>query len=196
LGAKIDSEDKRFTTRFALFHAIKTNERNTDPLLDVNVLTGARYVRGLEMDVAGRLTPKWEAFGSFAWMPDAKVTKAAPCPATGQCSQATAGERVGDRPALIPLYSGTVWTTYQVTSQWRLGGGLTLRGPQKPTRSEFEVPAFVVGDLMAEYAYSEALTLKLNISNVTNKLYADQLYPGHYVPGAGRLTQLTASMRF
>ncbi len=196
LGAKIDSADKRFTTRLALFHAIKKNERNTDPLLPVNVLTGERYVRGFEIDVSGRLTPQWEVFGSFAWMPDAKVTKAAPCPATGQCVQATAGERVGDRPALIPQYSGTLWNTYQINSQWRVGGGLTFRGKQKPTRSEFDVQPFVVGDLMAEYTHSDALSFKLNVSNVTNKLYADQLYPGHYIPGAGRLTQLTASYKF
>ena len=196
LGAKLDSADKRFTTRLALYRATKKNERNTDPLLPVVTLTGSRYVSGLEIDVAGRLTPKWEVFGSFTWMPDAKVSKAAPCPATGSCSQATAGERVGDRPALTPVHSGSAWTTYQVTSQWRVGGGLTFRGRQTPTRSEFEVPSFVVGDLMAEYAYSDALTIKANMSNVTNKLYADQLYPGHYIPGAGRLTQVTASYKF
>ena len=196
LGAKLDSADKRFTTRLALFRATKKNERNTDPLLPVVTLTGSRYVSGLEIDVAGRLTPKWEVFGSFTWMPDAKVSKAAPCPATGSCSQATAGERVGDRPALTPVHSGSAWTTYQVSSQWRLGGGVTFRGRQTPTRSEFEVRSFVVGDLMAEYAYSDALTIKANMSNVTNKLYADALYPGHYIPGAGRLTQITASYKF
>ncbi|MCB2041498.1 MAG: TonB-dependent receptor, partial [Rhodoferax sp.] len=31
LGAKIDSADKRFSTRLALFRSTKTNERNTDP---------------------------------------------------------------------------------------------------------------------------------------------------------------------
>ena len=196
LGAKLDSADKRFTTRLALFRATKKNERNTDPLLPVVTLTGSRYVSGLEIDVAGRLTPKWEVFGSFTWMPDAKVSKAAPCPATGSCSQATAGERVGDRPALTPVHSGSAWTTYQVSSQWRVGGGVTFRGRQTPTRSEFEVRSFVVGDLMAEYAYSDALTIKANMSNVTNKLYADALYPGHYIPGAGRLTQVTASYKF
>ncbi len=196
LGAKLDSADKRFTTRLALYRATKKNERNTDPLLPVVTLTGSRYVSGLEIDVAGRLTPKWEVFGSFTWMPDAKVSKAAPCPATGSCSQATAGERVGDRPALTPVHSGSAWTTYQVSSQWRVGGGVTFRGRQTPTRSEFEVRSFVVGDLMAEYAYSDALTIKANMSNVTNNLYADALYPGHYIPGAGRLTQITASYKF
>ncbi|OYU12728.1 MAG: TonB-dependent siderophore receptor [Comamonadaceae bacterium PBBC1] len=196
LGAKLDSADKRFTTRLALFRATKKNERNTDPLLPVVTLTGSRYASGLEIDVAGRLTPKWEVFGSFTWMPDAKVSQAAPCPATGTCTQGAAGERVGDRPALTPVHSGSAWTTYQINSQWRVGGGLTFRGRQTPTRAAFEVPSFVVGDVMAEYAYSDALSFKANVSNVTNKLYADQLYPGHYIPGAGRLTQITASYKF
>lgn len=196
LGAKLDSADKRFTTRLALFRATKKNERNTDPLLPVVTLTGSRYVSGIEIDMAGRLTPKWEVFGSFTWMPDAKVSKAAPCPATGACSQGAAGERVGDRPALTPVHSGSAWTTVQLTSQWRVGGGVTFRGRQTPTRSEFEVRSFVVADLMAEYAYSDALTFKANMSNVSNKLYADALYPGHYIPGAGRLTQVTASYKF
>jgi len=196
IGARLDSADKRFSTRLALFHAIKKNERNTDPLLPVNVLTGERYVRGFEIDVAGRLTPQWEVFGSLAWMPSAKVSKAAPCPATGACSQNTPGERLGERPSLIPKYSGTLWNTYQINRQWRVGGGLTFRGEQNPTRAVFTVPAFVVADLMAEYNHSDALTFKLNVSNVGNKLYADMLYPAHYVPGAGRLTQLTASYRF
>ncbi len=196
LGAKLDSADKRFSTRLALFHSIKKNERNTDPLVAVNVLSGERYVRGIETDFAGRLTPQWEVFASYTWMPDAKVTQAAPCPTTGQCSQNTPGDRVGDRPTLLPKYTGSLWNTYQLNSQWRVGAGLTFRGKQKPLRNNFEVPAFVVGDVMAEYVHDDALSLKLNVSNVTNKLYADQLYAGHYIPGAGRLTQLTASYKF
>ena len=39
-------------------------------------------------------------------------------------------------------------------------------------------------------------TYKLNISNPTNKLYADALYSGHYVPGAGRIVTLTGTYAF
>ncbi len=49
---------------------------------------------------------------------------------------------------------------------------------------------------MAEYTLSDALRLQLNINNVTNKLYADALYSGHYVPGAPRSVQLSLSARF
>ncbi|MFM7025549.1 MAG: TonB-dependent receptor [Limnohabitans sp.] len=212
LGAKLDSADKQWTTRLALFRSTKLNERNTDPDRTVPAPTatnpnattalistaGKRHVAGFEMDITGRLTPKWEIYGSYMWMPIAKVDRAAACPpAPAQCAQAAPGEREGDRPALTPVHSGTVWSTYQVTPKLRLGGGLNFRGKQTPTRAEFNVPSYVTADLMAEYRFDfDKLVLKANLSNVTNKLYADQLYPAHYVPGAGRMFQLTASMKF
>ena len=40
------------------------------------------------------------------------------------------------------------------------------------------------------------LTFKLNLTNVTDKYYADALYRGHYIAGAGRLIQGTAVVSF
>ena len=37
------------------------------------------------------------------------------------------GEPVGSRPGLIPRHSGTVWTTYKIGENWRLGGGVNAR---------------------------------------------------------------------
>ena len=197
IGAKLDSADKRFTTRLAVFRSTKLNERNTDPDLPVVTLSGRRHVAGFETDISGRLTPQWEVFGSYMWIPVARVDNAAPCPVTGACTQSTPGERVGDRPSLTPEHSGTVWTTYQLTPKLRVGAGLNFRSQQKPTRVEWNVPSYVTGDLMAEYKFDfDRLTLKANLSNVTNKLYADQLYPAHYIPGAGRTLQVTASLKF
>ena len=39
---------------------------------------------------------------------------------------------------------------------------------------------------MAEYTFNERWSAKLNISNLTDKLYADALYRGFYAPGAPR----------
>ena len=90
-----------------------------------------------------------------------------------------------------------MWSTWQLTPKFRVGGGLNFRGKQKPLRSEFHVPSYVTADLMAEYRFDfENLILKANLTNVTNKLYADSLYPAHYVPGAGRTLQVTASLKF
>ena len=194
LGAKLDSADKRFTTRLALFRSTKMNERNTDPDTAATrlLLSGKRHSAGFEIDFSGRLTPRWEIYGSYMWMPVARVDVAA-------STATTAGNRVGDRPGLSPKHSGTVWSTYQLTPQWRVGGGLNFRSGQSPADTSaptWEAPGFATADLLAEYMVDERFTVKMNVSNLTNKLYADSLYRGHYIPGPGRNVQVTLSAKF
>jgi catecholate siderophore receptor len=199
LGAKIDSANKRFTTRYALFYAEKFNERNTDTDTAATslLLSGKRHTAGLEFDITGRITQPWEIYGSYAWIPKAKVDKAAACPpAPAACLQSQPGERVGERPGLIPKHSGTIWNTYQLSPQWRVGAGLNFRSKQKPVQSDIQAPGYATVDLLAEYRVSDTYTVKANLNNVANKSYADSLYRGHYVPGAGRVLQVNMTARF
>ncbi len=188
LGGKFDTADGRLSTRVSFFRNTKLHERNTDPLSRAVTLSGKRHAAGMDFDVVGRITPLWEVFGNFTWMPIAKI----------DISSATSDEKQGDRPSLSPRYSGTLWTTYQVHPQWRVGGGLNGRSGQQPNRNPgFYAPKFVTADLMTEYtAIPDTLLFKLNVTNVENKLYADQLYSSFYVPGAGRVVSLTGTYKF
>jgi catecholate siderophore receptor len=195
LGAKLDLFDGRLSTRASVFRSTKYNERNRDspegqPIVDY-VLSGERHASGLELDLAGRITAKWEVYGSYAWIPSAKIDKAA-------ANGTTTGERVGDRPSLTPRHSGTLFTTYQVTPALRLGGGLNARSSQTPNRNPAGIvaPAFVTGDLLAEYAINPQVAVRLNVINVANKLYADSLYTAHYIPGQPRTVYATVTARF
>lgn len=191
IGAKLDTADKRFTTRLAIFHSTKFNERNTDPdsAATAMLLSGQRHTAGFEIDTTGRLTDKWEVYGSYMWMPVAAIDIAAPT--------AQPGEKQGERPALTPIHSGTVWTTYQLTPQLRVGTGINFRSEQAPNRNPgWQAPGFATLDLMSEYKFDERYTIKANLTNVANKLYADSLYSGHYVPGAGRTAQVTLNVKF
>jgi len=194
LGAKVDALDGRLSTRLAIFRSTKNNERNRDPdsAAAQNLLSGKRHAAGVELDIAGRLTPAWEVFASYAWTPVATIDIGAPGSVAG------VGEGAGTRSSLTPRHSGTVWSTYQVTKQVRLGGGLNARSSQTPNRNPAGVvaPSFFTGDLLAEYALNEAVAFKLNVTNVTNELYADSLYTGHYIPGLGRTVQVTMTARF
>ena len=194
LGAKLDSADKRYTTRLALFRSIKTNERNrdSDSAAAAYLLSGKRHASGVEVDVAGRITPKWEVFSSYTWIPFAKIDVGATTAA-----QSITGELQGQRPSLTPRHSGTFWNTYQLTPEWRVGGGLNFRSKQTPNRNPgWSAPSYITADLMAEYKYNAAWIFKANLNNVTNKLYADALYSQHYIPGSGRVFQLTATTTF
>jgi catecholate siderophore receptor len=190
LGAKWDSADGKLSIRGSAFRNTKLHERNTDPLItNLVTLSGKRHAAGLDVDIVGRITPEWEVFGNFTWMPVAKI----------DVSSANSGEVQGSRPSLSPRYSGSLWTAYQVLPQLRLGAGLNARSGQTPIRNPAGIyaPKFVTADLMAEYTViPEQLLFKLYVSNVANKLYADQLYSSFYVPGTGRVTSVTGTYKF
>lgn len=190
IGAKLESADQRLSTRIALFQSTKYNERNTDPDSAATqfLLSGQRHTTGLELDIAGRITERWEIYVSYMWMPDAMI----------DVSNATNnGAREGERPGLTPIHSGTVWSTYQFTPALRLGAGLNARSEQAPsTNPGFMAPGYVTLDLMGEYKLNTQYLLKANITNVMDTRYADALYTGHYIPGSGRTLQLTLTARF
>ncbi len=83
-----------------------------------------------------------------------------------------------------------------------------LSGKRHTTGIEFDIagpnrnpaglvaPSVVTADLLAEYTVSETVAVKFNLLNLTNKLYADALYTGHYVPGAPRKLLMTVTSRF
>ena len=108
-------------------------------------------------------------------------------------------EVAGSRPGLTPRHSGTLWATYQLTSRWRIGGGINARSSDVPvglaTGSPIRAPRFVTTDAMVEYGVGQ-LALKFNLTNIADKHYAETLYRGHYVPGRPRTFEVTASYEF
>jgi catecholate siderophore receptor len=186
LGAKLDLLDGALSTRVAVFHSEKYNERNRDPDTAAvqYLLSGERHAQGMELDFAGKLSPQWELFASWATTWSASID-----------ASVTASE-VGTNPGLTPRNSGALWTTYQLTPKLRLGAGLNGVSHQSPVGNASVVArGYVIGELMAEYQL-DPVSFKLNVANVGDKLYGDQLYRGHAVAGAPRTVQLTVSTRF
>ena len=85
-----------------------------------------------------------------------------------------------------------------MTSALRLGAGLNARSAQTPNRNPAGIvaPRFVTADLLAEYAFNDSISFKVNVVNVTDKLYADSIYTGHYIPGQARTLYVTMSARY
>lgn len=191
LGGKFDLLDGLMNLGVSLFHTEKYHERNTDPdsAAQMELLSGKRHAAGVDIDVAGRISSNWDAFVSWTWIPEARIDE----------SNVTTGNspRKGDRPGLTPKHSGSVWTTYRLSPQWRVGGGLTHRSEQTPLTSRVVTArGFTTLDLMGEYLINERYSVKLNVKNATNELYADSLYGGFYAPGAARSAELTFKARF
>lgn len=195
LGAKLDWMEGKLSTRFALFRTTKINERTTD--LDFSgqayLLSGKRHSSGLEVEVVGRPSPKWETYVSYAYIWDTNIDAAG----SSTAAQATVGQPFG----LVPRHSGSAWLTYQALPKLRLGAGMTFSSENysingaTATRGA-KAPGYAVFDAMAEYRFTEDTYLQLNVKNIDNKLYAAELYRGFYVAGAGRSVQATIGTRF
>jgi catecholate siderophore receptor len=187
IGTKLNLLDERLSVNASLFYSEKYNERNTDPdtTATMMLLSGKRHAAGLDFDIAGRITDKWEAYLSWTWIPDARIDQAVAT--TNVNTPAT-----GDRPGLTPKHSGSLWNTYQITPQWRAGLGINHRGSQTPiTNKNIRADDFTTFDAMAEYTINWRYSLRLNATNLANTNYIDQLYSSFYVAGAPRSVQLT-----
>ena len=195
LGAKLDWLNGNLSTRAAIFRTEKYNERTTDADFagTAYLLNGKRHASGVELDVVGRISPKWDIYASYTWIPVATIDK------TGSAAANTVGKRVG----LTPKHSGSVWLGYQATEKFRVAGGIRGVSENRPVAgttgaasATAKAQGYVAADLMFQYNFSESLYAKLNINNVTNRSYGDQLYPGFVTLGEPRNIRLTVGTRF
>jgi catecholate siderophore receptor len=194
LGAKLDWLEGELSTRVAVFRTEKTNERTTDSDFagTFPVLSGRRHTQGVEFDVVGRITPRLETYLSYSYIAEARIDKVGTA-ATG------AGSPVG----LTPRHSGAAWLGYQVLPALRIAGGARgastnrpLQGTSGAASTTAKAPGYVAFDAMVEYALNPKASLQLNVSNLTDKVYGDQLYPGFYTPGEARAVKLGLGLKF
>jgi catecholate siderophore receptor len=197
VGAKHDWLGGKLSTRVALFRTEKFNERTTDADFagSAFTLSGARHSTGMEFDVVGRITPAWEVYLSYSFIPSAKIDAAG----SAVTAQASVGQRVG----LTPRHTGAAWLSYQATPKLRVAGGVhgasenfALQGTTGAAQRTARAPGYAVVDLMAEYKMTPDLFLQLNVNNVGNRTYGDQLYPAFAVPGAGRAVVASIGYRY
>jgi catecholate siderophore receptor len=199
IGAKLDWLDGALSTRAALFRTEKYNERTTDSdFADptgpaITVLSGKRHSQGLEFDVTGRITPALEVYMSYSYIHEAKIDK------TGT---AVAANIVGSSVGLTPKHSGATWLSYQVTPKLRVAGGARGAARNHPlsgttgAAGASKAPGYVAYDAMVEYKFNDNVYAQLNVSNLTNKVYGDQLYPSFYTPGEARNAKFTVGVKF
>jgi catecholate siderophore receptor len=95
-----------------------------------------------------------------------------------------------------PRNSFSLWTTYRYR-KFFFGGGPRFvdRRYGNNINTRF-VDSYWLIDAMASYEVTKNFTLRLNMSNLSDKYYIDRIGGGHIVPGAGRLISLSTGFRF
>ncbi|WP_226405816.1 TonB-dependent receptor [Dechloromonas denitrificans] len=176
IGAKWLLLDGNLAFRTALYTATKNWERNTDLESTSSILTKKRQSDGLELELAGRITDKWEVFSGLSLI-DAEILEVAPT--TGNANF------IGHNARNTPKQTFNLWSTYQLPMGFKVGGGMEYKSKRyggaptgnsatTPFNPNF-VPSYTRWDAMVAYEQPK-YTIKLNIQNVFDTLYYDAIY--------------------
>lgn len=186
LGTKLSFDDRALMLTASVFRLEKLNARvpdPTDPVFDI--LGGDQRVDGAQIEGIGNLTSAWSVRASYSYL-DSKVTRSTP-----------GGPLLGAPLTTTPLNSSALWSEYRLSSRVLLGLGAVQASSRlgQDTASSYEVaPGYVVLNAMAKYLLKAGMSLQLNLDNLANRVYYDQLHPFHVVPGPGFTAQLSLTV--
>ena len=185
-GAKWDVFDSNLSLTAAVFQIEKRNARSQVSPGQYE-LTGAVRVNGFELGAAGRITRKWQVLAGYAHL-DARIAEASALDATQS-----------NVPANTPRHSASLWTTYNLTGEWEVGGGATYMSKRYASNTNVvSVGNYVRADAMLAY-HQPKYDVRLNLLNLTDRLNYDLLIPsdgGRSVPGIRRAALVTYTYKF
>ena len=177
VGAKWNLLANRLQLQGALFQEVKENAREPDPAnSQFNILAGTQRVNGAEIIAAGQLTDAWAVNASYTYLLG-RTIKSVP-----------GGPPVGSPLFNAPQNSVAAWTTYNLPHNVQIGGGLNYlsrRYAAISAASYTSVPDYVILDAMVKWQASPHWRLQVNVNNLTNAYYFDQLHGFHVIPGEG-----------
>lgn len=192
VGTKWEFNGSRLQINTSWFRTTKDNARESDPTNSLLVvLAGTQRVSGVQTNVRGRITSRWEMLSSYAYL-DSRVVGSRFYPGS-----------VGYPLANVPRNTFNFWSTHHLPRRFEGGIGANYVSsrnasstvPLDPTTGLVKAaPSYWVFNAMLSHPLNEHVDLQLNGYNLANRFYYDQLHPGHIVPGPGR--SLLVGFRF
>jgi len=165
VGSRFDLAPNLSLTASA-FRITRNNVAATDPAnTGFSVITGQQQSRGFEADLTGEILPGWKVIGGLGFT-DARITR-------------DTTFTVGNRLAAAPLFSASVWSTYQVQEGalrgLGLGAGVTYVGQRYgDLNNSYVVGAYTRLDAAVYYDFDAHYRLAVNMRNLTDVRYVEQ----------------------
>jgi catecholate siderophore receptor len=194
IGTKWDLFDNMLNTTAAVFRTERKNVAMTgidpsvtpQPTATTLLGYGEQVVQGIELGAAGSFTPDWSVFGGIVFM-DSERKHSAFLDAGRRLANpgdyGTVLRTSGDELAFSTNVSANLWTTYRLPFGLTVGGGLQYVGSSWvgrpddaeriiPNGAAGKLPSYVVFNTLLEYGVTPNVVVRLNVDNITNKLYA------------------------
>ena len=222
IGAKADLFGGGLSLTAAVF---QTRTKNARAISDANTVAfiGERRTRGVELGFNGNITDEWNVFGGYTYL-DAKIVDAgftaltvagAPTGTVRLVPHVNTGKQFPQ----TAKHTFTLWTNYQVTPALSVGGGAfyssKVFGGYADNRTATQnsagvvtitpatttlargVPSYWRFDARIGYKITDNIDLSVNVQNLTDKAYFNQVYTSHYAGIApGRSAFATLSFKY
>ena len=188
VGTKWDVADGRLMLNGSVFFTENTNvifvvDNTTIPPI-FNQDDGQK-VKGVSFGAVGRPVSFWDVMLNLEFL-DSEVA-----------SQNTATN--GNQLVRTPKFAGTLWTTLRLAHDIRIGGG--VRHTDRVfinAANTIAVPSYAVADALVEVPVGPRLVVRLNVNNITDKVYIRSINNNgqRYNPGTPRSFLLSTAFRF
>ncbi|MCQ8116427.1 TonB-dependent receptor [Methylomonas rosea] len=194
IGGKWELFDGKLSATAALFRLEKTNARTTSPLdANLQILAGEQRTDGFEAGLAGEVLPKWDVSLTYAYL-DAKIIKSSST-ATGSVS-GLLKSFAGMTSVNVPEHSGVAWSTYHLTDNWEIGGGVYYASHRyADSVNEAVLPGYARLDAVVAY-HQKHYDVQLNVFNLTDTVYYESGQTNSALPGTPVSGQLTVSFKY
>lgn len=184
VGYKGSYMDDRLNTRVSLY---RLKDKNAAAPLNPNnkktryAALGKRVMEGVETEISGAMTPKWQIHAGYSYLHSQIKT--------------AANSRDDGIFLLMPKHSANLWTTYQVTPELTIGGGVNAMSGITSSAG-MHAGGYATFDAMAAYRFTPKLKLQINADNIFNRHYYARVgsESTFNIPGSER--SLTANLRY
>lgn len=184
VGYKGSYMDDRLNARVSFY---RMKDKNAAAPLDPNnkktryAALGKRVMEGVETEISGAMTPKWQIHAGYSYLHSQIKT--------------AANSRDDGIFLLMPKHSANLWTTYQVTPGLTIGGGVNAMSGITSSAG-MHAGGYATFDAMAEYRFTPKLKLQINADNIFNRHYYARVGGTNTfnIPGSER--SLTANLRY
>ncbi len=218
IGNKWELFDRHLLVTGALFQTEKENAREsrnitspatataacpypTGTIGTVSCITaGAAYrIRGIDLEVGGKITDKWSVFGGLVLM-QSEVTKSLVPPANTTLYTTNVGLPLAN----VAHQSFSMLSKYQLDDMWEIGGQAVYRskmygGTLLAANQGTSLPSYWRFDAFAEAKIDKHWTVKLFVNNIFDKRYYDAFYQSaapFVLEAPGRAAYLVVSARY
>ena len=185
LGSKNTFLGGDLTVNTALFHTKKTQQYYRS-----SGFINATKMYGLDAEVAGRLTEKWDVIAGVV-LANGKMT------ARDEATQ----QLDGKMPEASAKVTANLWSNYRFTDRWNAGVGLryvgkrTTQNPVESGNIEQDLPAYTVADAMLGYE-TPRYRAQVNVNNVFDKKHFASGHRRQAIPGERRTLVATVGVKF